>query len=314
MSQFSYENLSDDEFESLVVRICKEILGIGCKTFSIGKDGAKDSWFTGKSERFPSRSTPWDGTFNIQAKHTKKLNASCSDNDFSINQTSVLVKEIRRLKLVKDDAPFENYIIFTNRKLPAGAHQTIIKMLRNGIGIKNVEIIGREDIDTYLSDYPFIAAQFGLHKFIAPLRFYEKDLIDVIIIFSGQSKNISQNASEHITSFDLIDKEEKNQLNDLSKEYFDFMLIHSKEHFNDIERFLTDNRNDRYARMYANTISDLQAKIVLERNRFTEFQYLIEHLVDFIVLSNDDKLKDIRSVVRIFIHFMYFNCDIGKIR
>jgi len=54
--QYPYENLTDEEFENLVIRIGKEILGIGCKTFSVGKDGAKDSWFTGKAECFPSAS------------------------------------------------------------------------------------------------------------------------------------------------------------------------------------------------------------------------------------------------------------------
>src|SRR5258707_1401186 len=110
MDQFQYENLTDEEFETLVIRIGKEILGVGCKTFSAGKDGAKDSWFTGTAEDFPSKASPWTGTFNIQAKHTKIHNASCSDNDFSVNQTSILTKEIERLNEVKTVTPFTNYI------------------------------------------------------------------------------------------------------------------------------------------------------------------------------------------------------------
>ena len=100
MNQFPFENLTDEEFENLVIRIGKEVLGIGCKTFSVGKDGAKDSWFMGTAEYFPSKTAPWTGTFNIQAKHTKVYNASCSDNDFSVNQTSILAKEISRLNEV----------------------------------------------------------------------------------------------------------------------------------------------------------------------------------------------------------------------
>lgn len=311
MNRYSYENLSGDEFESLVVRICKEVFGIGCKTFSIGKDGGKDSWFEGKAERFPSGSIPWKGTFNIQAKHTKKLDASCADNNFSVNHTSVLAKEVRRLKSVIIGAPFDNYILFTNRKLPAGAHQTIIKMFRKGIGVKNVEIIGREDMDAYLSDYPFIAEQFGLYKF-EPLQFYQQDFVDVITSFSKQHKKHSSNIPQDKLHFDLLRKEGKNRLNNLSEEYFEFMMNHSNDYFDEIRRFLEHKTHYRYAKMYKNTISDLQAKIILERNRFTEFQYLMEHLVDLIVLSNRDKLKDIRSVVRIFIHFMYVNCHIGK--
>jgi hypothetical protein len=87
MTSFPYENLNDEEFETLVISICQEVLGIGCKTFSPGRDGAKDSWFTGTATLYPSTASPWSGKFNIQAKHTSIYNASCSDNEFSVNQT-----------------------------------------------------------------------------------------------------------------------------------------------------------------------------------------------------------------------------------
>lgn len=312
MNQFPYENLTDEDFEALVIRIGKEILGIGCKTFSIGKDGAKDSWFTGTADYFPSKIAPWTGTFNLQAKHTKVQNAKCSDNDFSVNQTSVLAKEIIRLKEVKKTTPFDNYIIFTNRKLSGGAHPIIVKMLQDGIGIHNAEVIGREQINTYLTDYPHIAHQFGLYKFIAPLRFYEKELRDVIIVFSEQSKAISSEARNYITSFTVIDKGKKNELNNLSQEYFDFLKSHSLQYFEEIEEFLRDPKNETYTRMYSNTISDLQEAITVERSRFSEFEHIIKHLVDYIIGNNEDKLIDLRKIVRVFIHFMYFNCDIGK--
>ncbi len=312
MSQFPYENLSDDEFESLIIRICKDILGIGCKTFSLGKDGAKDSWFTGTADFFPSNSEPWSGKFNIQAKHTKVLNASCADNDFSVNKSCILNKEIERLNEIKTTTPFDNYIIFTNRKLSGGSHPIIIKMLQDGIGIDNVEIIGREQIDTYLTDSPQIANQFGLYKFITPLRFYEKDIREIIIDFAENSKSISSEAKSYLINFDLIDKERKNELNNLSKDYFDFIKDHSLQYFEEIENFLRDPKNEQYTRMYANTISDLQESITIERSRFNEFEHVIKHLVDCVIGENEEKLKDYRKIVRVFIHFMYFNCDIGK--
>lgn len=312
MNQFPYENLNDEEFENLIIRIGKEVLGIGCKTFSVGKDGAKDSWFTGTADYFPSKAAPWTGTFNIQAKHTKIQNASCSDNDFSVNHTSVLVKEIARLNEVKETTPFDNYILFTNRKL-SGEKVSLIQKLKDEIGVKNADIIGREQIDTYLTDYPNIAHQFGLYMFIAPLRFYEKDLRNVIIVFAEQSKMISTEAKSYITSFTVIDKEKKNELNNLSKEYFEFIKSHSLQYFDEIENFLRDPKNETYTRMYSNTVSDLQEAITIERNRFNEFDHIIKHLVDYTVENNEDKLINLRKIVRVFIHFMYFNCDIGKI-
>lgn len=312
MSIYPYENLTDEEFESLVIHIGKEVLGVGCKTFALGKDGAKDSWFTGTADYFPSKLAPWKGTFNLQAKHTKVPNASCSDNDFSVNQTSVLSKEVARLKEVIKTTPFDNYILFTNRKLTGGTHPVIIKMLQNGLGIVNVEIIGREDIDAYLNDYPHIADRFGLYKFQAPLRFYEKELRDVIIVFSEQRKAISTEAMSYITSFNVISKERKNELNNLSKDYFDFLKNHSLQYFEEIEKFLRDPKNEEYMKMYSNTVSDLQDAITVERKRFNEFEHIVKHLIEYTVGNNEEKLRDLRKIVRVFIHFMYFNCDIGK--
>lgn len=312
MNQFPYENLSDEEFENLVIRICKEILGVACKTFSIGKDGAKDSWFSGKASQFPSLSSPWEGTFNIQAKHTKVQNASCSDNDFSVNASSILAKEVKRLNEVQKTSPFNNYLIFTNRKLSGNAHTAIVGMLREGLDIQNVDILGREQIDTYLTDYPHIADQFGLYRFNAPLRFYEKDLKEVIEVFSETLPSISEQVKNYIQSFVAIGKEQKNELNKLSEEYFAFMKRHSLQYFDQIETFLRDPKNEIYMKMYSNTISDLQEVIIIERDRFNEFEHIIKHLVDTVVNSQNGKLVGERGLVRAFIHFMYFNCDIGR--
>lgn len=311
MNHFPFENLPYTEFEDLVIRVCKEILGIGCKTFSAGRDGAKDSWFTGTAQYFPSTGKPWSGTFCIQAKHTSVPNASCSDNDFSVNNTSVLSKEIKRLQEEIKENPFENYIVFTNRKL-SGEKVSLIKRLKDEIGVKEADIIGREQLNTYLNNYPQIAAQFGLHKFIAPLRFFEKDLKDVIVVFAEQTKDIAKEASDYIKNFNLIDKEKKNELNSLSKEYFEFINTHSLSYFKQIEVFLREPRNSKYTGMYSRTVSDLQAKIILERDRFSDFMHLIEHLIEFVVHNNLTELNDLRDKVRVFVHFMYFNCDIGK--
>lgn len=312
MNQFPYENLNDEEFEHLVISICQKILGVGCKTFSTGVDGARDSWFTGTAENYPSKAKPWSGTFNIQAKHTKTFNASCSDNDFSVNQTSTLKKEIKRLNEIIPTSPFDNYLIFTNRKLSGGTHPKIVQLLQTGIGIVNAEIIGREEIDTFLTNYPQIAYQFGFYKFLSPLRFYEKDLRDVIVIFNEKKDLLSNEAGNYLTNFTIINKEEKNEINSLGKAYFDFLLEHSIDNFKDIERFLKDPKNEQYRKMYVNTVSDLQAKITLERDKFNGFEMLIEHLIEYVVDNNEDKLRDLRKIVRVFIHFMYFNCDIGK--
>ena len=311
MDKFPYENLNDADFEALVISICKEILGIGCKTFSAGKDGGKDSWFEGTAQCFPSNKDSWKGTFCIQAKHTTTFNASCSDNDFFVNDSSILNKEIKKLNKTQPLEPFDNYIIFTTRKLPGLVRPKIIEMLREGLGIQNAEIIGREELDDYLTTYPHIVYRLGFYKFMPPLRFNEQDIKDIIIAFDGSSERITTN-TKSILDNKFVDKEAKNALNNLSTEYFEFIQEHSLDYFTKIAKFLQDPKNAKYTKMYENTVGDLREIIIIERTRFNEFEHILKHLVDYIVQENKEKLKDLRSLVRVFVHFMYCNCDIGK--
>ena len=153
-TKYQYENLNEIDFENLIIAICHNILGIGCKTFSQGRDEGKDSWFEGRAENFPSRASQWEGIFVVQAKHTTSSEASCSDNNFYKNQTSIVAKEINRLSEVQKEHPFDNYLLFTNRKLTGGEHPEIVKKLIQELNIKNADVIGKEQLDAYLSSYP----------------------------------------------------------------------------------------------------------------------------------------------------------------
>jgi hypothetical protein len=97
-----------------------------------------------------------------------------------------------------------------------------------------------------------------------------------------------------------------------SKEYFEFIKNRSLQYFEEIERFLHDPKNEVYTKMYSNTVSDLQASIILERNKFDEFERVIEHIVNVVANLDDDNLRNLREIIRVFVHFMYFSCDIGR--
>lgn len=309
-TEYPYDKLYWQEFENVVIDICREILGIAAKKFSDGPDGGRDSKFEGTADKYPSSSAPWSGKFIIQAKHADSPIASCSDSDFFGNKSSSVEKEIIRLKRLKQEDPFENYLLFTNRKLSAGKHAEIKEKLRNELGIDNVCIIGKEEIDSYITD-PIID-KFGLSKYLLPLRFFEKDIQDVIVIFHEQGESITGSSYLPSTDFRNVSKEEKNRLNNLSERYFKYIKDSSLSHFSKVEAFLKDPRNSEYANYYENTVSDLQGIIHTRRSEFAEFEQVIEKLVDKIVYSDFDRLKDIRRMVRVFIHFMYFNCDIGE--
>ncbi len=311
MNQYPLENLTWQEFEELVILICQEILGIAAQKFADGKDGARDSSFNGTAKLYPSENNPWNGVFIIQAKHTKTINASTSDNDFFENKTSLIKKEINRLKEVKEKESIENYIIFTNRKHSGTKYSEVIQYIKSELEIQNVEIIGKELIELYLNKYPHVAHTVGLSKFMFPLRFREKNIKEVIIAFSDTIGDLAHNVDHYLQDYTQISKERKNELNNLAKDYFEFMKQRSLPYFNQIEEFLKSPSNTVFTRKYSNTVSDLQATILLERDRFGEFQHLLEHIINYVVENNKEDLEDFSRVVRVFVHFMYFNCDIG---
>ncbi len=318
--KYAFEILSEDDFEKLVVKICQGLLGDSIHSFSKGRDGGKDGYFEGVAQKYPSTQQPWRGKFIIQAKHTTKVTASCSDNEFFSNKTSVINKEIERLKEISLQYPFDCYLLFTNRPLSGDVHPKIKKHLENELNISNADIIGQEDLERYVDDCPELIRQFNLLKYMLPDRFGKQDIRDVIILFSQQGddwlknqKNGNGDGSEkNYSPFEYIEKERKNELNNVSDVYFEDIKQHSLRFFRDIETFLEDPRNREYKIKYVNTASELRGFILSHYQKYT-FMELLEEIIYRI--TGDDTTQEVhrvKALVRVFVHFMYWNCDIGR--
>jgi len=305
--QYPLHNLDDKAFELLIVSICEIILGIGTINFSEGKDGGRDAKFTGRSNKFPSETKPWEGKFIIQAKHTNKPYASCSDSDFQ----RILRDEVNnKLIPLKEDKKVNYYLLFTNRRLSGLQDAKIEDFIDENVGVENV-IIGDERIKKWLDDNPKIVKAHELHKLLLPFQFYEKDLKEIIIAFS--EAEIKVNEIEEIKDkISRIKIEDKNELNKLSKGYFEDVFKKSYSEFDRIETFLENPINQLYKKYYDNTVADLQEKIVVYRKDYVTFDDIFHYLFEYIFQNNIDKLKDCRQLIRIFLHYMYHNCDIGK--
>ena len=168
MRDYLLHTLSPGDFEELVVRICHEILGFGTISFSSGKDGGRDASFEGTAQRYPSDADPWAGKFVIQAKHTEKADASCSDSDFA----RILRQEAPKVGALRQAGRCDNYLLFTNRKLGALKEDELVGDLRRKkTGVANVAILGKETITSYLDRAPEIAEALGLQvsPFVAGL-------------------------------------------------------------------------------------------------------------------------------------------------
>ena len=174
LNKYPLENLDDTEFENLVALICSEILGIGTVVFSKGKDFGKDAKFYGKANNYPSKSEPWNGKIVIQAKHTDKINASCSDSPF---QTILKKSVLPAIKKLKTDKKIDLYLLFTNRKLSGIQDAKIEDIFDEKTEIEN-RLIGLETIELWINQYPKIART--LNKLLLPLNFDENDLKEII--------------------------------------------------------------------------------------------------------------------------------------
>jgi len=307
MRNFPLYELDWQEFEKLVVTICDKILGIGTINFSPGKDGGRDAKFNGKAENFPSKASPWEGRFIIQAKHTDNPIAKCSDAEFKNKLDNEVSNRLRKLV---DNHELNYYLVFTNRKLSGITDSRISYFINTNLKVEN-QIIGEEKIQHWLKEYPEIPKVHNLNKLFIPLDFYEKDLKEIIIAFSKMRTELGAAALKKIEQLKNTDKTTKNELNKLGKEYFDIIRKNSLSYFVDIETFLKDPLNKEYLNFYKNTISDLQAEITIKREEYNNFEEILEELYKYVLSRNLD-FKDNRKLIRVFLHYMYWHCDIGK--
>ena len=104
---------------------------------------------------------------------------------------------------------------------------------------------------------------------------------------------------------------EKNKLNKLSSIYFDHVFKNSVDNFSRIRAFLENPKNEECLIMYQNTVADIQEEITVRRNEYRAFDEILNHLYKFVLDTGNVALKRNRRLIRVFLHYMYFHCDIG---
>lgn len=313
MPRYRLHELNDEEFEALVTRICRKILGIGTTSFALGRDGGKDAKFIGSANYFPSTNSPLSGIVVIQAKHTTDPTKSCSDNDFEKNNTSILNNEIPKIKKQVEEESVTHYILFTNRKKTGGAETRIPVKIQVETRVKQAWLLGNEDINNFLLDYPEIAEEIGLNKLRSPILFTPDDIREVISEFFKQ-KDIPGEVFDSKHDFQNYPGiNNKNEINNLSCKYFDYIQSDSLPSFTQIESFLKNPRNTDFADKYHAFADELKGQIIVHRDSFGCFDEALEHVYQLIHERSPELRKaTYRRLVKIFVHYMYWDCDIGE--
>ncbi len=313
MSRYPLHELNAEEFENLVTRICRKILGGGTTSFAMGRDGGKDAKFVGTANCYPSEKSPLSGNAVIQAKHTTNPTKSCSDNDFVSNNTSILNKEIPKIKKQVDEEKVTHYLLFTNRKKTGGAETSITAKIISETGVTQAWLLGSEDIQNFLLDYPEIADEVGLNKLRSPILFTPDNIRAVVSEFYKQKSSIAQafDSQHDFQNYPGIEK--KNEINNLSNQYFDYIQSDSLPRFAQIKSFLSNPRNSDCADQYHAVADELKGQLITHRDEFNRFDEVMEHLFQLIhERSPQLRMASHRRLVKIFVHYMYCDCDIGE--
>ncbi len=141
------------------------------------------------------------------------------------------------------------------------------------------------------------------------LRFFDEEIKDVIKEFA----KVAQAEVGWNYDFKRITAEKKNEVNNLPIEYFeDIILNESISYFQQIEDFLKSPINQEYLKMYQNTVYDLNNKIAIYINKYSDFGIIFNELFEHIFNNNKDELKSDRRLIWVMLHYMYWKCDIGR--
>ena len=299
--------LNDTQFEELCSKICIQVLGEGFVNFAKGRDGGKDGKFEGVANSLPSISEPYRGKFVVQAKHTQNSNSSCSDSQF----ITIVKKEIPRIAKLKTNGELDHYFILTNRKLTGEQEPKICKIINNKIpDINSITIWGKDRLHTFISDNLKLYKDFGFDKPRTPLRIYPNDLSKLIKEFRELLPK-QQLKKDLKSDFLYVDIDKKNEINNLSESYYNYIKEMSEKHFKTINEFLVDPKHEEIKGWYMDTADDFRGLIISRRRDFNFFDEIIEELyVECVNKIEDSGIN--KKLFKVFIHFMYFNCDIGE--
>jgi hypothetical protein len=314
--KFAYEDLSDEQFERLIVLLCQRLLGIAVQGFAKGPDGGRDAKFVGTAELHPSTAAPWVGTTIIQAKHTKGFNRNFSESDFfsASAANTVLGKEIPRIKKLRDAKQLDHYMLFANRRLAGNAETEIRAYIASECGIpdSSIYLCGLEQLEIWLKRFPEVAKEADLDPVDSPLIVSPDDLAEVVQALARQKDGVLALLDDPPTP--RVTYEQKNARNNMSADYAKAQRRKYLKETVQIQSFLAAPENLELMRMYESVVDEFQLKIIAKRKDYQTFDQVMEHLVD-LLFKRDPVLRQHahKRLTRAVLFYMYWNCDIGEV-
>lgn len=311
-----YHDIHDSDFEKLAVLICSEILGEGVQGFSKGADGGKDGKFLGTANSYPSKTSPWQGTTIIQAKHTTGINKHFLEPDFysESSKSCIINEEIEKIIKLINNKELDNYMLFSNRKLTGGAEPILKKYISEKTGLQqnNIAILGIDDLDKWLARFSFIVNMVNLTPLTISPIIRPDQLAEVIEHFS-KSFNATVKGRD-FTPVERTSYEKKNALNNISNNLVLFFNRNYMSYAHQVAAFLDDPQNSVLNDLYYDAVDEFQLRFIIPKQQTIRnllFDQIFNELVD-LLLSRDYILSTNIKLTRIMVFYMYWHCDIGK--
>lgn len=309
---YRYEDLGDDQFETLVVILCRYLLGVSVKGFAKGPDGGRDAKFVGTAQLMPSTVAPWVGTVIVQAKHTNGYNKSFSETEFysAKSANTVIGEEVLRVKKLRDAKQLDHYMLFSNRRLAGNAEQTITAFLAKETGLPegSIYLCGIEQLESWLKQFPDVAKLANLDPIDSPLIVSPDELAEVVEAFAAHSALITKTIDappEARTPYEV-----KNTLNQMTPEFAKKQRELYLKDTAQIQAFLAAPENEQLLRAYETAVEEFELKIIAKRKNYQNFDAVINYLVD-LLFNRDPVLRQHKRLTRAVVFYMYWNCDIG---
>lgn len=311
--KYAYEDLSDTQFETLIIFICQYLLGISVQAFAQGPDGGRDAKFVGTADLHPSKSAPWIGVTIIQAKHTNGFNRSFSESDFFSKSSScnIVSEEIPRIAKLRASGELDNYMLFANRRLTGNAESDIRAHISKKCEIpsESIYLCGLEQLEILLKRFPDVPSRADLDPVDSPLIVSPDDLADVVEALARQRENLSGLLDDPPTP--RVTYEQKNAVNNMSADYARSQRRKYLKETETIRAFLAAPENLELLRMYESVVDEFQLKIIAKRKDYQTFDEVMEYVVD-LLFGRDPTLRQHKRLTRAILFYMYWNCDIGE--
>lgn len=310
--KYAYEDLSPDQFEKLIIFLCKYLLGTAVQGFSRGPDGGRDAKFTGTAENYPSRASPWSGIVIIQAKHTNGYNKHFSESDFFNPQSShaIISGEIPKIGKLRREQKLDHYMLFSNRRLGGNSEEIIVTYISQECSLPKASIClcGVEQLDTWLKLFPQVCQLADIDPVDSPLIVSPDDLAEVIQSLKKHVGMVEQ-IIDHLP-MPRVSYDRKNILNNMSEEYSKSQRKKYLKESASISSFLAAPENVELQSLYESIGDEFQFKIIAKRKNYQTFDEVLEHLID-LLFDRDPVLRNNKRLTRAMLFHMYWYCDIG---